>query len=150
MYPINNSVEETGMKDRIWVRIFDIELLLFLSVGVINTIVGLSTIFSLKYFFRLEDAIANLVGYLVGLSVSYVLNSKLTFKYKGKNRVAVPKFAIVFALAYSVNLIVVLVSIHLFKFDDYASHVIGVPVYTLTFYLGSKFFVFKGNEQLDT
>ena len=42
----------------------------YVLVGVANTIVGLSVIYAAMYFLHFSDALANSVGYLVGVIVS--------------------------------------------------------------------------------
>jgi putative flippase GtrA len=121
----------------------NVEFIRFLIVGIINTLVGLSIIYMNKWVFGLGDIISNIVGYSVGLTVSFNLNSKWTFKYSGKYVSAITKFMFVFIIAYSVNLITVMICIKVLHINSYLSQAIGVPPYTIIFYLGSKLFAFR-------
>lgn len=64
----------------------------FLSVGVANTVVGLLVIYAAKFFLRLGDVPANALGYAVGLLLSFALNSRWTFGYRGTYLPALAKF----------------------------------------------------------
>lgn len=114
----------------------------FLTVGVINTLLSLLVIFGLKYFYLISDFYANFIGYIVGLICSFILNRKWTFNHTGNIYTAILKFVLVFIIAYTANIIFVLGLIKL-NFNSYFSHVLGIPVYTIIFYLGSRFVVFK-------
>ena len=119
------------------------ELGRFLSVGVVNMLVGLFVIYACKWFFAAGDVTANAIGYAVGLCTSFVLNSRWTFGYRGPQLQAVLKFLAVAAVAYAMNLATVLVAIHYAGLNDYLAQALGIPPYTLTTYLASKFIVFR-------
>lgn len=117
-------------------------LLKFLVVGVLNTLLSLAIIFALKYFYSAGDVIANLTGYIIGLMCSFILNKKWTFNHTGELSRTVFKFMLTFMVAYIANIIVVLIFIR-FGTNSYFSHLLAMPIYTIIFYFGSKFFVFK-------
>ncbi len=58
----------------------------FILVGVINTLAGLSVIYAAMYFFDFGIKSANMIGYLVGLIISFTLNKKWTFKNRDRYR----------------------------------------------------------------
>lgn len=124
---------------------FSREFLAFLVVGVINTLSNIvfSTIYSL---FIPNTTIAFFPGYITSNLVSYILNSKLTFKEK----LGFVKF-VKFFISYIPNFIIQTVIVYLF---DHFIHgpsviayaiaaVIGVPV-TFVF---MKIFTFKKKEK---
>jgi putative flippase GtrA len=115
----------------------------FLSVGVLNMVVGLLVIYACKWFFRLDDVLANAIGYAAGLTTSFLLNSRWTFGYRGPQLPALVKFLLVAALAYAMNLLTVLILIHHAGVNGYIAQALGIPPYTLTTYLASKFIVFR-------
>jgi putative flippase GtrA len=121
----------------------DVKFLRFLLVGIVNTLVGLSIIYMNKWLIGLGDIISNIIGYSVGLTISFNLNSRWTFKYNGNYITAIAKFLFVFLIAYSVNLITVMFCIKILFMNSYLSQAIGVPPYTIIFYLGSKLFAFR-------
>jgi putative flippase GtrA len=113
----------------------------FLVVGVFNTFVGLGVIYACKWFFHLGDALANAVGYAVGVLVSFTLNSKWTFGFSGDRLPALLRFIAVALIAYAMNLLTVMLLIHL-GVNSYVAQALGIPPYTLTSYFLSKYFVF--------
>jgi putative flippase GtrA len=114
----------------------------FLTVGAANTLVGLAVIYAAKWFFRIGDIGANALGYSVGLLLSFTLNSRWTFAYRGANVPAFAKFTLVTLVAYAANLVTVLVSIRWFGVNEYLAQAAGVVPYTLIGYLGSKHLAF--------
>jgi len=115
----------------------------FLSVGALNALVGLLVIYAMKWFFQLGDVAANAVGYSVGLLVSFTLNSRWTFGYQGEPWWAFGKFVAMALLAYGMNLLTVMAAIHWLGLNDYFSQALGIPAYTLTMYVASKYIVFR-------
>lgn len=116
-------------------------LLRFAAVGVLNTVLSLSLIFSLKAFAGVGDVPANMAGYALGLSCSFLGNRRWTFAYGGPLLPAILRFLGVFAGAYLLNLGIVLTLIR-HGFNGYLAHAVGVPPYTISFYLGCRYFVF--------
>ena len=114
----------------------------FLIVGVINTFTGISVIYLMKYLLSAGDVLANAVGYCIGLCVSFVLNRKWTFRHDGKVWPSAIKFILVFFVAYATNLAVVMISIHWVGIDSYIAHLVGMPPYTVVFFLLCQYFVF--------
>jgi putative flippase GtrA len=114
----------------------------FLSVGVINTLFGVSVIFALKWVAGFPDALSNLLGYVSGLMASFLLNKRWTFRFQGGGPPLLIKFGLVTAVAYLLNLSVVLFLIHVLQINGYFSQLIGVVPYTVVSYLGCRHFVF--------
>jgi putative flippase GtrA len=116
----------------------------FLSVGVLNMLVGLLVIYACKWLFNAGDVVANAIGYGAGLVNSFALNSRWTFAYRGPQLPVIVKFLAVAMVAYATNLLTVLLLIR-YGVDSYLAQALGIPPYTLTTYLASKFFVFRGS-----
>ena len=115
----------------------------FVVVGVSNTLVGLSTIYACKYFFDIADAPANAIGYCVGLVNSFIWNRRWTFRHSGEILPAVKRFLVVFLVAYMANLLTAMLLINETSINHYLAHAIATVPYTVIFYLGSRFVVFK-------
>jgi putative flippase GtrA len=123
-------------------RVFSLSVFRFLAVGVLNTLIGLSVIFSLKWLAGMNDFGANFIGYAVGLTVSYFLNGRWTFLFRGSMYRAAPRFALTTLVAYLANLATVICSIRLFGLNDYLAQALGTVPYTVLSFLGSRYFVF--------
>jgi len=123
----------------------------FLIVGVINTVIGLSTMFILLNLFNWSYWLATFSGNCMGAVVSYILNRSFTFNSKVKGSEGIPKFFLVilccYALSYSLGMGLAegihLLSQSLWNLSkDEMAVLIGTVVYTLANYLGQKTFVF--------
>jgi putative flippase GtrA len=114
----------------------------YVIVGVANTCVGLGVIYASMYFLRFSDTLANGVGYVVGVMVSFVLNRNWTFEHAGPVAPALVRFVGVLLVAYFANLATVLVLIEALGINRYLAQAAGVAPYTTVGYLGSRHFAF--------
>ena len=120
----------------------------YLIVGVLNTSFGLLIIFVMKCFFRMDDVAANVFGYSCGLVLSFVLNRRWSFRYKGAFVYALFRFLLLILVAYSFNLGLTLVAIKNFAVNSYLAQALGVAPYTVITYLGSRYFVFPDSRKV--
>jgi putative flippase GtrA len=127
-------------------------LLKFLLVGAANTLMGLSVIWGMKEFTRASDATANVAGYAVGVTVSFLLNKRWTFGFRGERGASLLRFLIVFAVSYTVNLVTVLSLIEVSGLDSFWCQAFGVIPYSALFYLGCRWYAFPsvGGKSRDT
>jgi putative flippase GtrA len=116
----------------------------FLAVGVFNTVVGLAAIYLCKGLLGTGDVVSNVVGYAVGLANSFAWNRRWTFGHSGAVLPAAARFVIVFLIAYLLNLATVMAAIHMYAVNSYVAQAIGIAPYTAFFYLGSRWFAFRG------
>lgn len=123
------------------------ELGRFISVGVLNTLIGLSIIYAAKALLGMGDVAANLLGYGAGLGISFVLNGWWTFDYRGPRGPALTRFLLVTAAAYGMNLLTVIAAIEMLGLNAYLAQALGIAPYTLTSYLGSKYFAFARSHK---
>jgi putative flippase GtrA len=114
----------------------------FLVVGVGNTLVGLTAIFLFLYF-GAGDVLANALGYSIGLVFSFFINRTWTFRHSGPLWPAFWRFIAVFAFAYPLNLATVEIFLKHLGTGTFLAQVMGVPPYTITFFLGSRLIAFK-------
>ncbi len=121
-----------------------IQLFKFAAVGVLNTGLGYGVIFACMYLGGLGAVTSNLIGYAVGLVVSYVLNRTFTFRSAAPPQGEVLRFVAIFLIAYLANLGVLLLSIHrLGSHEGVAQVVAGVAYFGISFVL-NKYYVFAG------
>ena len=110
--------------------------------GVANTFVGLGVIYLAKFALMMEDVPANMLGYAVGLGLSFGLNKNWTFRHQGPLRPALGRFLVVQVVAYCLNLATVLAFLS-FGINGYVSQITGIPVYMVVGYLGCRYWAFR-------
>ncbi|HEY1588371.1 MAG TPA: GtrA family protein [Rhodanobacter sp.] len=115
----------------------------YLLVGCVNTAVGLGLIYLCMYALGMRNAPANLIGYAVGVLVSFVLNKSWTFAHQGSYLPALGRFLLVLLVAYGANLLTVLLLADRWDFNRYVAQAAGVIPYTLIGYVGSRWFAFR-------
>lgn len=117
-------------------------LLKYVAIGVVNTAVGLGTIF-LLLFLGANAYIANVAGYGIGLGVSYFLNRTFNFRCSLPVKKTFPRFLVVVAVAYGVNVAVLKVSLDYFSLNKYAAQVFAVGFYTIVGFVGHRWATFS-------
>lgn len=117
-------------------------LVRFLLTGAANTLLGLAIIYALKLL-GMHDVAANLLGYALGISISYAMHAAWSFSYRGSIRAALPRYVLVTVLAYLANLATVSVALYWWGLNGYVAQAFGIPPYVLVGYLGAKLYVFR-------
>ena len=118
----------------------------FLAVGVFNTVVGLGTIFVAQVILGLGPVIANAAGYVTGVTVSFLLNKRWTFRFRGESGASLARFITVFIAAYAANLTLVSCLDELAGRVAAWHQIFGILPYTVLFYLGCRWYVFPSKE----
>ncbi len=118
------------------------ELLRYLTVGAVNTLIGLAAIYLAIFLFRANDVVANLIGYSFGLACSYALNRRWTFASDGAVAPQLLKFLLVMLVAYLANLGAVLGLTRYLAVNRYLAQAVGALPYTIIGYLGSRLLAF--------
>lgn len=114
----------------------------FLTVGLINTAVGILTI-ALCLLLGLGDYAANAVGYAVGVIFSFALHRSWTFRLSGPaNLKETARFGIAVGMSYFANLAVLYLGRSAGFVDDPLLHVAAILTYTALFFLLTRHFVF--------
>lgn len=119
----------------------------FAAVGLVNTAIGLMAIFAVIYFFNTNPALANAIGYAIGIAISFVLNRYWTFGNTQSIAKVLPLYLLAAAISYLLNLSVVLFVTHYFGVGPYLVQVFGIGVYTVSMFLSCRWFVFQ--SQID-
>jgi putative flippase GtrA len=134
---VPNNGQETDVTGLIW------QSLRFGAVGLVNTAIGLTAIYAVIYFLNATPAIANAIGYVLGLAVSFALNRFWTFENSQSLKKVLPRYLLIAAISYLMNLTVVLLGAYYFGVGPYLVQLFGIGVYTVTMFLGCRLFVFK-------
>ncbi len=115
----------------------------FVLVGLSNTLIGMGVIYLAWRGLGLGDLPANMIGYGIGFVWSYGLNRLWTFQDSGAVGRSLARFALVCAVAYLANLLVLFAARRLMGEASFLPHVFGSVAYTVLGYLGSRFFAFR-------
>jgi putative flippase GtrA len=115
----------------------------FIAVGILNTALGYAAIFGFMYLLGASPILSNAAGYLIGLSVSYVLNRRFTFKSSAKTSPELLRFLLVFLVSYLANLAVLLILIQNLEVHQGIAQVLAGVVYVATSFLMNKYYVFR-------
>jgi len=121
----------------------------YTTVGLVNTAIGLMAIFAIIFFFNTYPALANAIGYAIGLTVSFVLNRFWTFGDTQSIGKVLPSFLLTAAISYLLNLSVVLLGTNYYGVGHYLIQFFGIGVYTIAMFLGCRWFVFHTTVSSD-
>lgn len=115
--------------------------IMYLCIGVINTLVGYGIIFALLFFGCIPE-LANALGYAVGFIVSYLLNKSLTFASPASHKRDLPRFGLAMGIAYFAQFIVMSTSHRIMGFNPYLAQILGGVVYVCVGFVLSRCWVF--------
>jgi putative flippase GtrA len=118
------------------------QLLRFGFVGALNTLSTLLIIYLLMAI-KVNLYVANAIGYICGATISFTLNRRWTFRATERPSLQmVLLFLVAMGCAYLANIATVYGCIRS-GVSPYLAQLLGMPVYTLTFFVISKFLVFR-------
>jgi putative flippase GtrA len=115
----------------------------YLLVGVLNTGLGYAIIFLCMYGIGLSAVLSNVIGYGIGMSISYTLNRGYTFRGTRTDKATVLRFFVVSAIAYLANLGMLLFLIRIAGVHEGLSQLVAGAVYVVTSFLVNKYYVFQ-------
>lgn len=121
----------------------------FVLIGILNTLIGYSIIFCLLYLFNVTYIVSNAVGYIVGLCVSFYLNKYYNFKSVSEKTNEFFRFCASFIVSFAINNISLIILIEWFDLPKFIAIIIAGCMYTTTFYLLSRMYVFKSSRSSD-
>ncbi len=125
------------------------QVLRFGAVGIFNTLVGYAAIFALMHFLNVSPLASNAIVYLLGIILSYGLHRTITFRSRQKKTIELPKFVVVFVVAYLLNAATLFLLVNEFHMSAYLAQAIAGVVYVTTSFMSSKLFVFiNRNERI--
>lgn len=107
----------------------------FLLVGIGNTMLGLGVIFGARLFFT--DIVANLIGYLVVVPISFLTHRDLSFKDRGSRRTAFLRYIPTIATGYAANYAMLTSSLK-FGANPYLAQTLAIGCHVAVTYLLSR------------
>lgn len=123
-------------------RLYDLSRTLrYAAIGMLNTGVGYGLIMFWRWL-GLPELLANAMGYALGLCLSFLLHRSWTFVNRHAAPGAAWRFMAMALAAWALNATCVWA---LLRIDVAAplAHAVGMPVYSLVFYLGIMRWVFR-------
>jgi len=117
-------------------------LIRFGLVGMLNTAVGVGIIAG-AIAIGVAPLVANALGFLTGLCVSFVANSRFTFGQDPRSLKRIIRYLAVFLIAYASNLVAVIALDLAFPAYETLTHVAGIVPYTVVFFILADRFVFR-------
>ncbi len=151
-------------------KFFDIKLLKFILVGVLNTIVGTFIMFFLYNALHCGYYFSSAANYILTSIMSFFLNKYFTFKSRGHMASSALKFALNVAVCYilaygiakpAVGFVLTMLPenilsplndfLHIFFSSDKAATenlamLVGMCLFVVFNYFGQRFFAFKNEE----
>lgn len=122
--------------------------ILYCLVGIVNTCIGFSIIFSLT-FFGIIPELANLLGYCLGIACSFFFNNAITFSEQNIKKIqGLLRFIIAMGISFFFNFCVLFVCHRLLEIDVYIAQALAGMTYALCGFILSKLFVWK-EERID-
>lgn len=121
----------------------ELSLVRFVLVGLANTAVGYGAIMLFHSGFGIDPVPANVGGYLIGAFLSYMLNRNFTFASARPHTEALPRFGLTVVSCFLLNLLVLKIGLEVFALPVALAQALAVGVYTVAFYLTSRFLVFS-------
>ena len=116
----------------------------YILAGFINTFATYITSIILLKIFNISLVMSNLLGYLVGIFISFNLNRNFVFKSKeAEIKKQFYKFIFSCLFSYFINLIFLIIFSFVFELNAYASQILSMATYNLSFYILSNKYIFK-------
>lgn len=116
-------------------------------VGLANTAVGLSAIYVAMHVLGWHYAAANVLGYGLGLAVSFLLNRRFTFRSPHAVAVREPLFfLLVFGAAYAIQVGALVLCVETLHVNRSVAQALAMAVYTAVGYAGNKFITFRARK----
>ena len=124
------------------------ELIKFLVVGVLNTIIGASIMFVAYNFMGLNYWVSTSLNYIVAGTFSFFANKKFTFKSEGKIFQKIILFIITLIFCYFIAFylskkIIFFIDISNKKLKENISMLLGMVIYTVLNFIFQKKIVFR-------
>ncbi|WP_395027120.1 GtrA family protein [Comamonas odontotermitis] len=118
-------------------------LIRYLGAGMVNTFTGLGTITVLTAL-KFNPIASNIIGFAVGMFFSFILAKFFVFKKRKNTKDQVKRYAISFAIAYGLNLIVLILSKN--HMHNAIAQTIAIATYIVVMYIFMRLYIFIDNN----
>ena len=124
------------------IKKYFLEFKTYIFVGIANTALTLLIVF-LMLLSGMGNYISNFIGFFFGMILSFLLNSKLTFKDSSNLLRRFPSYMLILLFSYSINLIILYTCLNYYSISNIPSQFFSLSIYVLVSFTLLKFFVFK-------
>lgn len=114
----------------------------YACAGGLNTVVGLSAIF-LFMEFGFAPVLANIFGYLIGLTLGFFTARLFVFESSGKLSYETFRYLLSFSISFMCNLCVLILAMDIFNITKHIAQLCAIIVYITMMYLLNRYFVFS-------
>lgn len=119
-----------------------VQFLKFLGVGVMNTLISLVIIYGLMGL-GVNYKLANMIGYIAGMSNSFVWNKKWVFGSKNAIWKELFWFSVSFAICYGLQYGVLKLMVEKWHWNDYLAQLLAMGFYTVTNFILNRLITFR-------
>jgi len=113
----------------------------YLTVGVLNTLVTLLTIFTCTYIFEIGYYLSYFIGYIVGIINSFIFNKFYTFNSNSPWIDEFPQFILRLIISYAVSHASLIILIDVVLINKDIAVIVSMVIYTtISFILLKNFF----------
>lgn len=132
------------IKTRIISKAFLLQLIKFVIVGAIGTLINTSVLFLLTEFFKIIYLISEVFGFTLATISNYVFNKIWTFEENIQVKIIRKyiQYFIVCLLSLILNLIVLYLLVEFFDFWYILAEIVAIMVSFVINFIGSKFWIF--------
>lgn len=117
-------------------------LVWFVVFGLINNLTAYA-LFAVLTLVGVEPLVSVTVTYLVGMTISFFGNRRVTFRHSGKAWPAALKFLLVNAVGYCLNFAIILVFVHRLHFPPLIVQAFAVVAVAVLTFFSMRLWVFK-------
>jgi putative flippase GtrA len=125
-----------------------IQFIRFAAVGVIGTLGHYVVLVVLVHLVGSDPVLASAAGAAVGAILNYSLNYRFTFNSNEQHRIALPRFLIVMAVGFNLNLIIMYVGVDTLRIHYLVVQVFATGVVLLWNFTGNRLWTFKDDKFL--
>lgn len=119
------------------------EFIKYIIAGVINTITGYSIFIIFLHALKCSPEIANAVGYIAALSLSYIINRYFVFLNAVIDIKTFKKFVFSFIVAFLFNQLVLFILYRKLFITVELVQIISMITYTIVFFILNKYYVYS-------
>jgi len=117
------------------------QIILFLIVGTISTIISYTTFIVALRLLNLHYLVANICGFILSIGFNYHCNKRWTFGSKSKNRF--PQYFFLYFFSLILSSILLKIFVEYFGIIPEVANILTIALITFSNFCGVKFFVFN-------